>query len=249
MEAVEIQTPRKSQDFQRLIDVDKKFRWGGLMPMNTDPNVKPEKIDGYVCVGNVYYKTQTDLSEYVDQFRSRLPAQIFDLLDNSNTLFDVKESKTLRLIENSNNSKCQYMMYKGDTFDVVNHYLDENQNISNRSCAILNFANAIGVGGGYKNGAGAQEEMLVYRSDLADSLHNVKAFITKKSNSWYHKPDVFEIVGNEKKQRSDRKYIPFNRCIYSPLIDVYGCLISDNMIQLTTNQVIMSVNIISAAAP
>lgn len=59
----------------------------------------------------------------------------------------------------------------GDTYDRALEMQKADSTIDHMPVCVLNFANASRPGGGWLNGARAQEEQLCYRSTLIDTLH------------------------------------------------------------------------------
>ncbi|KAJ5505738.1 hypothetical protein N7453_004695 [Penicillium expansum] len=60
---------------------------------------------------------------------------------------------------------------QGDTYDRALEMQDAGKTSDPMPVCVLNFANAFVPGGGWLNGARAQEEQLCYRSTLIDTLH------------------------------------------------------------------------------
>ncbi len=185
----------------------------------------------------------TDLAQKVnDTFASEEQYKTFEIYDliGVNVLALPMEKKSY-LIQVEAPTKCTIDMVRGDTFNVVHHYI-MTRNLNCNDCLVLNFANGYNVGGGYLHGAGAQEEMLFYRSTYCHSLKAAEKYIRETDKGLYHDKDIEGLSPYKGRQ----KFIPFNRCIVSPRVKVYGRFINDSF-ELDPSKEYMTVPMIAAA--
>ncbi|CAG7963754.1 unnamed protein product [Penicillium nalgiovense] len=69
------------------------------------------------------------------------------------------------------NLRAAVRVVAGDTYDRALEMREAGSDTDHMPVCVLNFANAYNPGGGWLNGARAQEEQLCYRSTLIDTLH------------------------------------------------------------------------------
>jgi uncharacterized protein (TIGR02452 family) len=197
---------------------------------------------------NTFRKTSlgwgTDLAKYVKEHFNDDTGfktfEIYDLITQDQKIADPYKQLIYTIpAPPTLPKKCSVITVKGDTFNVVHNFLRERPNFKADEIAVLNYANGVGVGGGYEHGARAQEEMLFYRSTYNHSLYAAEMYI--RTHSLYHKKDF------EADKRA--KFIPFNRCIVSPRVRVYGRLVNPTTIVLDPSKTYMELPMIAAAAP
>ena len=224
---------------------DGQHRWGKVVQYkdgdtieNVDGNQVPFELKEH---NNSYERKQrliTDLSNQLTNVSIDNNKSDFTTYELYNTGIHLRTNEgelsanPTQLREPPGQRQFTLLMVKGDTLQVA-------EAIQSDDLIILDFANAVDVGGGFRYGAQAQEEMIFYRSTYYHSLNNAHGKLKEQGR--------LVATDFDNKIVKKPKYLPFNRCIVSRSVYVFGRL--QNQTITYQRQYFMRVCMIAAAAP
>jgi len=176
-----------------------------------------------------------------------------DTMDISNTgeyvfnnkLIKLKKSKSgilyPELYFNKKSIKPNRNVKKNPTFIVENKpVVDRILACTNNNICVLNFASATRPGGGFLNGAMAQEESMAYCSDLYNTLYDTRLYVLNKTSTSIYYTDNMLLSEVTFFKNSDFQLIQNPKTvkvITSPAVNMNK--IPNNNIEITKANVIM----------
>lgn len=177
-----------------VLDHEPRLHGGASNPSSKRPGVQPMARDRRARLKNVAKDTLEKIPSILSDNRHFSPRNSYLASPQNVPPLDATQP-------NYPNFPTNIRVISADTLDaaamleqirVVDKHRDDH------TICVLNFANAHKIGGGWRNGSGAQEEQLCFRSTLSATLH--PRFYPVKSDECIYSPRVWIFKKSESEE-------------------------------------------------